>query len=462
MNVDIIEAGFPITSKGDFEAVSAVAKEVKGPVIAALARTIQKDIDVAWEAVKDAERPRIHTFISTSDVHLKHMLRRTQDEALEMAVKAVRYAAKYTPDVEFSAQDATRTDTDFLVKIFTAAIKAGATTINIPDTVGYTTPGEFYKLITDIMSKVPNIDKVVVSVHCHNDLGLAVANSLAALQAGARQIECTVNGIGERAGNTALEEIVMITRTRRDYYGIESNVITNNIYKISRLVAALTGMRVQPNKAIVGANAFAHESGIHQAGVLKERSTYEIIRTEDIGLPSGKMVLGKHSGRHAVRERLFAMGYSFTDEELDKAFQKFKDLADRKKDITDQDLAALMEQEMLPVPELYKLVEFQVTSGNKMTATGMVKMASQTGEVTEAAFGEGPINALYRAVDRTVGVSHKLLDYSLQAVTGGKDALGEVTVKVERDNKVYIGRGVSPDILEASVLAYIGAINKGL
>ncbi|MEW6524741.1 MAG: 2-isopropylmalate synthase [Bacillota bacterium] len=462
MNVDVIEAGFPITSRGDFEAVSTIAREIKGPVITALARTTAADIDAAWEAVKGAERPRIHTFISTSDVHMRHMLRRTPAEVLAMAVEGVRRARCYTSDVEFSAQDATRSDPAFLYQVFTAAIEAGATTINVPDTVGYTTPGEFYRLIRGVFENVPNIDRAVVSVHCHNDLGLAVANSLAAVEAGARQVECAVNGIGERAGNTALEEVVMAVKTRGDYLGVRTAIVTNYIYRVSRLVSSLTGIRVQANKAVVGANAFAHESGIHQDGVLKERTTYEIMQPQDIGLSGGRLVLGKHSGRHAFREHLLAAGYQLNDDELSRAFARFKELADRKKELTDQDIEAMVEEEIFPAPEVFRFEDFQVTSGNRAMSTATVRLSGPGREVSEAAVGEGPVDALYRAIDRAVGTSHRLLDYSLRAVTGGKDALGEVTVRVQDGAGVHTGRGVSPDILEASARAYLAAVNKSL
>jgi len=462
MNVDVIEAGFPVASPGDAGAVAAVARKVKGPVIAALARTTAGDIDAAWEAVRGAERPRLHVFVSTSNVHMRYMLQRSPDQVLEMAVAGVRHARRYCPDVEFSAQDATRTDPAFLYRILSAAIEAGATTINVPDTVGYTTPGEFYLLLRGVLEHVPNIERAVLSVHCHNDLGLAVANCLAALQAGARQVECTVNGIGERAGNAALEELVMALKVRGDCLKLASAVATHHIHRISRLVASLTGMRVQPNKAIVGANAFAHESGIHQDGVLKERTTYEIMRPQDIGLTGGSLVLGKHSGRHALREHLSAAGFQLDDHELSRVFTRFKELADRKKELTDRDILALVEDELMVPTEVFRFEGFQVVSGSQALSTATVHLAGPGGAVCEAAVGQGPVDALYRAIDRAVGGNHDLLEYSLQAVTAGKDALGEVTVRVEGGGGVHTGRGVSPDILEASARAYLAAVNKGL
>lgn len=462
MEVDVIEAGFPVASPGDAEAVTEVARRIKGPVIAALARTTAGDIDAAWEAVRGAERPRLHVFVSTSDVHMRYMLQRSPDQVLEMAVAGVKHARRYCPDVEFSAQDATRSDPAFLYRVCTAAIAAGATTINIPDTVGYTTPGEFSLLVRGILENVPNMEQAVLSVHCHNDLGLAVANCLAALQAGARQVECTVNGIGERAGNAALEEVVMALKVRRDYLQLSSAIITHHIHRISRLVASLTGMKVQPNKAIVGAHAFAHESGIHQDGMLKERTTYEIMRPQDIGLTGGRLVLGKHSGRHAFREHLAAAGYQLDDPELSRVFTRFKELAGRKKELTDRDILALVEDELVVPAEIFRFEGFQVVSGSQAMSTATVHLAGPGRTVSEAAVGQGPVDALYRAIDRAVGDTHDLLDYSLQAVTAGKDALGEVTVRVQGGKQVHTGRGVSPDILEASARAYLAAVNKSL
>ncbi len=463
LGVDIIEAGFPIASQGDFEAVKNIAMNVKGVTIAGLARANFNDIDRAWEAVKYAERARIHTFIATSDIHLKHKLRMSREQVLEAAVAAVRHAKKYTEDVEFSAEDAFRSDLDFLCQVVEAAISAGATTVNIPDTVGYATPFEFGEFIKDIIEKVPNIDKAIISVHCHNDLGLAVANSLAAVVNGAQQVECTVNGIGERAGNASLEEVVMALYTRHPYFKKTTGINKPEIYRTSRMVANLTGMRVQHNKAIVGKNAFAHESGIHQDGVLKERTTYEIMSPETIGLNIKNIVLGKHSGRHAIKDRLLEMGYHLSDEELSKTFVRFKELADKKKEIKDEDLVAIVENEVLTVPETYSLGYFHILSGTQVIPTATVRLARGGEILEEAACGDGPVDAIYKAIDKIIGITSTLQFYSLQAVTGGKDALGEVTVKIKPNGgsrKTYLGRGVSTDVLEASAKAYLNAVNK--
>lgn len=457
LQVDIIEAGFPITSPGDFAAVRRIAEEVRGPVIAALARASKGDIDRAWEAVAAAERPRIHTFIATSDVHMKYKLRKEPREVKEAAVAAVRYARSLCADVEFSAEDATRSKPEFLAEIFGAVAEAGATTMNVPDTVGYTTPQEFFQLISFLRERVPG---VIWSVHCHNDLGLAVANSLAAIEAGADQVECTVNGIGERAGNTALEELVMALATRRDRYGVSTGIVTPQIYRASRLVSTLTGMPVQPNKAIIGANAFAHESGIHQDGVLKERTTYEIMKAEDIGLPSNKLVLGKHSGRHAFRERLGELGFELSPEDTEKAFRRFKELADKKKEVSDADIRALVEDELSTVPETLTLDYLHVSSGNQAVPTATVKIRRQGELLQEAACGDGPVDAVYRAIERAAGARLTLLEYSLKAVTGGRDALGEVTVRLQGSTGTFVGRGVSTDVIEASAKAYVNALNK--
>lgn len=461
LGVDIIEAGFPQASPGDFEAVQGVAKLVRNPVIAALARATATDIDRAAQAVEPAAKPRIHTFIATSEIHMKHKLRKSPDEVLELAVEAVRRAKRYVDDVEFSAEDATRSDWAFLCRVFGAAIESGATTINIPDTVGYTTPDEFARLIRYVREHTPGIDKAVISVHCHNDLGLAVANSLAAVQAGAGQVECTVNGLGERAGNAALEEIVMALRTRADHYQVPCGIVTEQIYRTSRLVSTLTGVGVQPNKAIVGENAFAHEAGIHQDGVLKERTTYEIMTPQSIGLSQSRLVLGKHSGRHAFRERLHEMGYSeLTTDEINRAYESFIELADRKKQVSEKDIQAIVEERMVQVPERYFLEYIQVTSGNTSVATATVRIA-HAGEVRqEAACGDGPVDAAYKAIDRATGLEITLESYALQAVTGGKDALGEVLVRIRDNGHQYTGRGTSTDVIEASARAYLQAINK--
>jgi len=460
MGVDIIEAGFPVASPGDFEAVKAVAEQVKGPIIAGLARISPQDIDRAWEAIKGAKRPRIHTFLATSEIHMKYKLRMSREQVLEAIARGVAHARRYTDDVEFSPEDGSRTDLDFICQALTVAIDAGATTVNIPDTVGYATPGEFGKFIADIKARVPNIHKAVISVHCHNDLGMAVANSLAAIENGAQQVEVAVNGIGERAGNTALEEIVMALHTRRDYYPYYTNIRTEEIYRTSRMVQSLTGMPIQPNKAIVGKNAFAHESGIHQDGVLKERTTYEIMNPAMIGLVHNNLVLGKHSGRHAFKQRLEELGYQLKDKELDKAFARFKNLADRKKDITDRDLEALVEDEITIIPELFALDSLHISSGNRVVPTGTVGLRVQDRVLEEAAVGDGPVDAVFKAIDKIAGIKVCLKHYSLNAVTGGKDAMGEVTVRVEHEEKTYVGRGVSTDIIEASARAYINALNK--
>lgn len=460
LQVDVIEAGFPIASNGDFNAVKTIAENVKGPVIAGLARANFKDIDRAAEAVKAAERPRIHTFIASSPIHMKHKLKMSPEQVLEAAVEAVKRAKSYVDDVEFSAEDASRSEVEFLCRLFSAAINAGATVINIPDTVGYAMPEEFGRLVRTLREKVPEMDKVKVSVHCHNDLGMAVANSLAAVENGATQIECAVNGLGERAGNAALEEVVMALATRKDIYNVALNIDTKHIYRTSKLVSTLSGIYVQPNKAIVGANAFAHESGIHQHGVLSEKSTYEIMTPESIGLSSNRLVLGKLSGRHAFSQRLKEMGYELPDEELNKAFTRFKDLADKKKEITDKDIEALVEDQVLKMPQLITLEYFQTSSGNQTISTATVKVKIGEKSVEEASTGDGPVDATYKALERACNIDCKLVDYSIKSVSGGKDAMGEVIVKIEKDARTYTGRGLSTDVIEASALAYINALNK--
>jgi 2-isopropylmalate synthase len=463
LKVDIIEAGFAISSPGDFQAVKAIAETIKDCTVASLARALPKDIDRAWEAVKKAADPRIHTFIATSDIHMKYKLKMTPEEVLEQVKNMVSYAAKYCSNIEFSAEDATRSKPEFLYHVFEAAINSGATVINIPDTVGYATPDEFAQLIRSVRENVPNIDRAIISVHCHNDLGMAVANTLAAAAAGATQLECTINGIGERAGNAALEEVVMALKTRHSIYNLECLVDTTQINRTSKLLSNITGINVQPNKAIVGANAFAHEAGIHQHGVMAEKSTYEIMTPESIGLTRNTMVLGKHSGRHAFEERLNSLGYHPAKEALDEAFRKFKILADKKKIIQDADLEVLMEQETVHIPEIYKLDRFVINSGNTITATASVRLAKQNGDkkvIEEVSTGDGPINAAFKAIDKIVGVTHNLEDYKLRSVTEGQDAQGEAYVKIRRDNKIYTGKGVSTDIFEASVLSYVNAINK--
>ncbi len=460
MSVDVIEAGFPIASNGDFRAVQAIAENIKGPVIAGLARADFKDIDRAADALRSAEHGRIHTFIASSPIHMKYKLKMTPEQVLERAVQAVKRAKTYFEDVEFSAEDASRSDIDFLCRLFSATIRAGATVINVPDTVGYSTPYEFGNLIKTLRERVPEMDKVTISVHCHNDLGMAVANSLAAVENGATQVECAVNGLGERAGNAALEELVMALETRKDFYGVELNIDTRHIYRTSKLVSTITGIHVQPNKAIVGANAFAHESGIHQHGVLSEKSTYEIMTPESIGLASNRLVLGKHSGRHAFSQRLTELGYELSDEEINKAFERFKDLADKKKEITDMDIEAIVEDQVSRIPRLIELEYYQTSSGNRAIATSTVIVKIEGKSVEEAATGDGPIDATYRALERACNMSCKLVDYSIKSVSGGKEALGEVVVKVEKDGRIFTGRGLSTDIIESSALAYTDALNK--
>lgn len=461
LGVDIIEAGFPAASKGDFEGVRSIAKNISNSTIAALARTTKQDIDRAWEAIEYAEQPRVHTFIATSDIHMKYKLKMNPEDVLKKAMEMVAYARGLCPEVEFSPEDATRTNHEFLYRVIESVINAGARVVNIPDTVGYLTPGEFGGLIRDIRNNVSNIDKAVISVHCHNDLGLAVANSLAAIENGADQVECTVNGLGERAGNAALEEVVMALKTRKDYFPASTRIMTEKLYRTSSMVSFATGVHVQPNKAIVGANAFAHESGIHQHGMMSNSATYEIMTPESIGLKQSQMVLGKHSGRHAFEEKLKELGYSnLEQEEINKAFQLFKDLADKKKCIMDRDIEAMVTQESNKVSETYKLEHFQISSGSGSTSTSSVKISSKDSVNEEAACGDGPVDATFNAIDRAIGIDVKLDEYSIKASTGGNDALGEVTVKVSRGNVKAVGYGVSTNIIEASAKAYINAINR--
>ncbi|MGE5507590.1 MAG: 2-isopropylmalate synthase [Chitinophagales bacterium] len=461
LGVDVIEAGFPIASPGDFAAVQAVAREVKGPVVCGLCRAVPADIERAWEALREAARPpRIHTFIATSPIHMQHKLGKSPEEVLEMAVAAVKLAKSFTPDVEFSAEDATRSDWDFLARIFAAAIAAGATTINVPDTVGYTTPQEMAELLAYLRDRVPGLEGVTLSVHCHDDLGLAVANTLAAVLAGAGQVECTINGLGERAGNAALEEVVIGLRTRQSFYKATTAIATDQLTRSSRLVASLTGVNVPPNKAVIGANAFSHESGIHQDGVLKARQTYEIMTPESVGLSRSRLVLGKLSGRAALKARLKELGYQLTNEEFTKTYVRFLAVADRKKEVSDQDLEAIIEGEVLSVPEVYRLDYLHVVSGNTTVPTATVRLTRGDDAFEEAACGDGPVDAVYRAIDRITGLTVSLQEYALRAVTGGKDALGEVFVRIRDNGHRYTGRGTSTDVIEASARAYLQAINK--
>ncbi len=460
LGVDVIEAGFPISSQGDFQAVRTIAQKVKGPVIAGLCRATRMDIDRVWEAVKYAESPRIHTFLATSDIHLRHKLQISREAALEQAVEAVKYARQFCPDVEFSAEDAYRSDVDYLAQIIEAVIDAGATVVNLPDTVGYAVPEDFGDFIRTFMERVPNIDRAIISVHCHNDLGMAVANSLAGVINGARQIECAVNGIGERAGNASLEEIVMALYTRKAFYQKETNINYQEIFPTSRLVSSATGMLIQPNKAIVGDNAFAHESGIHQDGVLKDRSTYEIMSPELVGVFKSNLVLGKHSGRHAFNERLKQLGYNLDDAELARAFVGFKEVADKKKAINDDDLHALIKDRARAVPERFGLDYLQITAGTSVIPTATIRLAIEDKAIEATATGVGPVEAGCHAVDKITDIYGTMVDYKLQAVTSGKDALGEVTSRIKIGDKVYNGRGLSTDIIEASIKSYINAINK--
>ncbi|SCY89087.1 2-isopropylmalate synthase [Alkaliphilus peptidifermentans] len=462
LRVDVIEAGFAIASPGDFASVKAIAETVKDCRVASLSRVLKKDIDAAWEAIKMAAAPRIHTFIATSDIHMQYKLKMSPDAVLQQAVDGVKYAKGFCNDVEFSAEDASRSNPEFLYRIFEAVIKAGATVINVPDTVGYTMPEEFFKLIKGIKENVSNIDKATISVHCHNDLGMAVANTIAAAKAGATQLECTINGIGERAGNAALEELVMTFHTRRDLYNYDLNIDTTQIYPTSRLVSKLTGVKVQPNKAIVGNNAFAHESGIHQHGVLANRETYEIMTPESVGLTQNKMVLGKHSGRHAFEDRLKDLGYQLPKVDIDKIFDDFKLLADKKKVVYDGDLEALVQNKNGVQKEVYKLKEFVINSGNLITATATIKLSKDGEEMTCASTGDGPVDAALKAVDNMIDDHFVLEEYSLNAVSEGKDAQGEVIVRISsnKTNRLYLGRGLSTDIVESSIKAYLNAINK--
>jgi len=461
LGVDIIEAGFPIASPGDFEAVSEIARLLRGSVVCGLARCRSEDIDRAWEAVRHAERPRIHVFLATSAIHREFKLKMDKEQIIERAVAGVKRAVGYCPDVEFSPEDAVRTESDFLSAVVEAAIDAGATTVNIPDTVGYATPLHMAECIRTLRRRVPNIDKAVISVHCHDDLGMATANSLAAVEAGAGQVECTINGIGERAGNCSLEEIVMALRTRNDVYHAETGVVTRRLVPTSRLVASITGMHVQRNKAIVGENAFAHEAGIHQDGILKERTTYEIMRPDDVGLSASDLVLGKHSGRAALADRARKLGYRLTGEQLNQVFEEFKTLADKKKVIYDADLAALVEQQIRAVTAVWNLESYELSSG-----TGKVPQVVLTvrrgDEVlsSQTAAGDGPIDAVFLAIGALTGIHVACKDFRVHSVTVGQDAQGEVTVQVEYQNELYRGRGVSTDSVEASAKAFLNAINR--
>jgi 2-isopropylmalate synthase len=463
MGVDIIEAGFPISSNGDFESVQAIAAEIGKSTVCGLARCAPKDIERAGHAVRAAAKPRIHVFCATSKIHRDHKLKKGKEEILRLAVASIQQALEYTPDVEFSPEDASRTELEFLEEITQAAVEAGATTINLPDTVGYATPGTYGTIFSHLLNKLPILreKKIVLSSHCHDDLGLAVANSLSAIEHGARQVECTINGIGERAGNAALEEIVMALRTRSDVFKVGTHIDATKIYPASRMVSGLTGLLVQRNKAIVGENAFAHEAGIHQDGVLKYRETYEIMDPATVGLAKNALVLGKHSGRHAFKDRAVFLGYKLTDAQVEAAFAKFKTLADKKKEVFDEDIEALVDEQLDVVKGLWELTGLQVTAGRNAIPTATVALRDSSGETTQdASVGDGPVDAIYSAIQRLTGVKASLRDYRIRSVSRGKDALGEAHVELEHSGTTVSGRGLSTDILEASALAYLAAINR--
>jgi 2-isopropylmalate synthase len=460
LGVDVIEAGFPIASEGDFQSVRQIARALKRSEVAGLARANFEDIDRAWEAIRDAANPRIHTFISTSDIHLKYQIRKSRDEVLKITEESVRRARSYTENVEFSAMDATRSEWDYLCRVLAVAIDAGARVVNVPDTVGYTVPEEYGALIRYITEHVPNIAEAVISVHCHNDLGLAVANSIAAVKNGARQVECTINGIGERAGNAALEEIVMILKTRKDLFSLDTGIVTEKIYPTSRLITSVTGAPMQPNKAIVGTNAFAHESGIHQDGLLKEKITYEIMTPESVGIPKSSLILGKHSGRHAFRERIESLGYTLSDKELNLAFKRFKALADMKKDVYDEDIEMIIMDEVVRVPEKYRLVYLSVVCGNMAIPTATVRIEIDGQMHQEAGFGDGPVDATLKAIQKIITTGSTLVMFYVNAITGGTDAQGEVFVKLQENGSTVIGKGVDTDVIVASGKAFINALNK--
>jgi 2-isopropylmalate synthase len=460
LGVDVLEAGFPAASEGDLDAVSKIAGKLKKTEVAALARTSKEDIDQAWQAIRHAAKPRIHTFIATSDIHMKYKLKLTHEEVINKTVEAVKYAKSFTDNVEFSAEDGSRSEPDYLCKVFEAAIEAGATTVNLPDTVGYAIPEEFTDLVKYVKQHTPNIDRAVFSVHCHNDLGLATANTLSAIRAGARQAEVTINGIGERAGNTSLEEVVMALHTRPNFIPVSTAINTSLIHPTSRLVSMITGIIVQPNKAIVGANAFAHEAGIHQDGVLKNPMTYEIMRPETIGLSANKLVLGKHSGRHALRSHLKEMGYDLSDEELNLVFKRFKELADKKKHIVDEDLEVIVTEGILRTEDIFHLEYMHVTSGTTVLPMASVKLSINGRSVQGAGYGNGPIDSTFNTIAKLTGTSSELLRFSVSALTGGTDAQGEVTVRLRENGLVALGKGADPDIITASAKSYINGLNR--
>jgi 2-isopropylmalate synthase len=462
LGVDVIEAGFPVTSQGDFEAVKLISQEVRNPSICALMHANLKAIDDSWEAVKGAANPRIHVVLSSSDIHLFYQLRKSREQILQMSVDSVAHARKYTENIEFSAMDASRTDPEFIYQLLKAVIDAGASTVNVPDTVGYAIPQQFGGLIDGVFQNVANISRAVVSVHCHNDLGLAVANSLEAIKHGARQVEGTVNGIGERAGNAALEEIVMAIKTRADFFNLETNIDTRQIYRTSRLVSDLTGFPVQPNKAVVGGNAFRHSSGLHVDGMIKKSATYEIMDPKSVGIPSSSLVLGKTSGRHAFKERLSELGYTLNDEDLGKAFAAFKELADKKKDITDRDIESLVAEERRTIYEEYHLDRIQVTCGDQGLPMAGVRLFRPGGKeyIEGASLGTGPVDAVYKAINLCVEEPNTLTEFTVKSVTEGIDAIGEVLIRIESDGITYTGRGADTDIIVSSAKAYINALNR--
>jgi 2-isopropylmalate synthase len=463
LGVDVIEAGFPITSPGDFDAVQEISRNIEGPVICALARTAASDIDRAWEAVRDAARPRIHTFIATSDLHIRHKLQTTREDVLGQARAAVAHAKRYVEDVEFSPEDGFRSDREFMSEVIAVALEEGATTINVPDTVGYATPEEYAAMFTELYARIPALRGVTVSVHCHDDLGVAVANSLAGLRAGCRQVECAINGIGERAGNASLEEIVMLLRTREPFLGLTTGIDTTEIARTSRLVSRLTGYPVQPNKAIVGRNAFAHEAGIHQDGVLKERTTYEIMDATSVGLDANSIVLGKHSGRHALQQALSELGFEVSGQTLNTAFRRFKEIADKKKQVTAMDLEALLTDELREEVTGYQLEWFDVEASSRRPPHATVGLRTPEGEEAVGSFtGDGPVDAIFHAINAATGVDARLREFRVDAVTGGQDALGETSVVLEVGGVVGSGQGVSTDILEAGATAYVRALSNAI
>ena len=461
LGVDIIEAGFAIASPMDHKSVQAIAGAVTNCTVASLARCTKGDIDAAWDAVKEAKHPRIHVFLATSEIHMKYKLQMSPEQVLQRISDMVSYAKSFCDDIEFSAEDASRSDWAFLAQCYSNAVAAGATTLNVPDTVGYSTPAEMAELITYLRQNVTGVENVDISVHCHNDLGMAVANSLACVKAGATQIECTVNGIGERAGNASLEEIVMALHTRRDFYDAETNINTKQIYRSSKLLSNITGVPIPPSKAIVGANAFAHESGIHQHGVIANAQTYEIMNSMDVGIPQNTMVLGKHSGKHALREKLISMGYELTDEELESVFTRFKVLADKKKNITSSDIEALVLHRRNTAIGSCRLISHVVNAGDGVPNTSCIKLQREDDVMEEVAIGSGPLDASFKAINRMLGLDIKLDSFSLNAVTDGEDAIGEAVVKIEAPNgRRYTGTGLSTDIIESSIRAYVNGINK--